>query len=335
MPDSKITALTSIGTSTDPVLDQMVIVDVSDGSMAATGTTKKVTLNNLLACSPTATLASATITGALTVGTGANAAVQKGSILGGYTVFENSAGTGNPSITFNNDIDTGLLSPAANTIAFAIGGSEAMRLNSTGLGVGGVPSYKLDVQGTSAGVLRLVNILNLSTDPAAVTRLSLDGQGATWHLDNERTNGIFKITRNSTACLTIDNSGNVGVGVTPSYKLDVSTGGVLTTTARLVGNDQSNVRLRFENTGASGRIWELVGGLAGSNNRWFSLRDVTGSTTPWGVDDSMNVISNVTGTAPTLSTNSQMVFNLTSNTNLRISVRGTDGTTRTANITLA
>jgi hypothetical protein len=30
-----------------------------------------------------------------------------------------------------------------------------------------------------------------------------------------------------------------------------------------------------------------------------------------------------------------MVFNLTSNTNLRISVRGTDGTTRTANITLA
>ena len=131
------------------------------------------------------------------------------------------------------------------------------------------------------------------------------------------------------------NSTGLGVGVTPSYKLDVSTGGALNTAARLLGNDQTNVRLRFENTGASGRIWELIGGLAGSNNRWFSLRDVTGSTTPWGVDDSMNVISNVTGTAPTLATNSQMVFNLTSNTNLRISVRGTDGTTRTANITLA
>jgi hypothetical protein len=52
-------------------------------------------------------------------------------------------------------------------------------------------------------------------------------------------------------------------------------------------------------------------------------------------DDVGNVISNVTGTAPTLAANSQMVFNLTSNTNLRISVRGTDGTTRTANITLA
>ena len=69
MPDSKITALASTGTGTDPANDPLVIVDVSDTSMAATGTTKKVTLNNLLACSPTATLASATITGAATVGT--------------------------------------------------------------------------------------------------------------------------------------------------------------------------------------------------------------------------------------------------------------------------
>jgi hypothetical protein len=69
MPDSKITALASTGTGTDPANDPLVIVDVSDTSMAATGTTKKVTLNNLLACSPTATLASATITGDLTVNT--------------------------------------------------------------------------------------------------------------------------------------------------------------------------------------------------------------------------------------------------------------------------
>jgi len=69
MADSKITALTSISTSSDPANDPLVIVDVSDTSMAATGTTKKVTLNQLLATSPTATLASATITGDLTVDT--------------------------------------------------------------------------------------------------------------------------------------------------------------------------------------------------------------------------------------------------------------------------
>jgi hypothetical protein len=69
MPDSKITALTSIGASTDPANDPLVLVDVSDTSMAATGTTKKVTLNQLLGASGTATLASATITGDLTVDT--------------------------------------------------------------------------------------------------------------------------------------------------------------------------------------------------------------------------------------------------------------------------
>lgn len=72
MADSKITALASIGTGTDPANDPLVIVDVSDvapGGMSATGTTKKVTLNNLLASGPAATLASATITGAATVGT--------------------------------------------------------------------------------------------------------------------------------------------------------------------------------------------------------------------------------------------------------------------------
>lgn len=69
MPDSKITALASTGTGTDPANDPLVIVDVSDTSMAATGTTKKVTLNNLLASGPAATLSSATVTGAATVGT--------------------------------------------------------------------------------------------------------------------------------------------------------------------------------------------------------------------------------------------------------------------------
>ena len=68
MADSKVTALASIGTGSDPANDPLVIVDVSDTSMAATGTTKKVTLNNLLSCSPTATGAF-TITGDLTVRT--------------------------------------------------------------------------------------------------------------------------------------------------------------------------------------------------------------------------------------------------------------------------
>jgi len=122
--------------------------------MAASGTTKKISVNNILSSSPTAsgaltvtglvTAGSATITGAatvgttlgvtssLTVGTGANSAVQKAAILGGYTVFENSAGTGNPSITFNNDTDTGILNNGANVLQFNTAGVERARFNQTG-----------------------------------------------------------------------------------------------------------------------------------------------------------------------------------------------------------
>jgi hypothetical protein len=78
MADSKITALTAL-TAADPVNDMFPVVDVSDTSMAASGTTKRISVNNILSSSPTAsgaltvtglvTAGSATITGAATVGT--------------------------------------------------------------------------------------------------------------------------------------------------------------------------------------------------------------------------------------------------------------------------
>ena len=68
MADTKITALAAIAT-VDPAADVLPIVDISDTSMAASGTTKKVTSNQILGAGGTATLASATITGAATVGT--------------------------------------------------------------------------------------------------------------------------------------------------------------------------------------------------------------------------------------------------------------------------
>jgi hypothetical protein len=68
MADTKITALTAI-TTVDPAVDVLPIVDVSDTTMAASGTTKKITSNQILGAGGTATLASATITGDLTVRT--------------------------------------------------------------------------------------------------------------------------------------------------------------------------------------------------------------------------------------------------------------------------
>ena len=78
MPDSKITALTNL-TAADAINDMFPIVDVSDNFITASGTTKRISINNLLSSSPTAsgaltvtglvTAGSAAITGALTVDT--------------------------------------------------------------------------------------------------------------------------------------------------------------------------------------------------------------------------------------------------------------------------
>ena len=78
MADVKITALPVL-TAADPINDAVPIVDVSDNTITASGTTKRISINNILSSSPTAsgaltvtglvTAGSATITGDLTVAT--------------------------------------------------------------------------------------------------------------------------------------------------------------------------------------------------------------------------------------------------------------------------
>ena len=77
MADAKISALTNL-TAADPTNDMIPIVDVSD-TPPASGNTKRISINNILSSSPTAsgaltvtglvTAGSAAITGAATVGT--------------------------------------------------------------------------------------------------------------------------------------------------------------------------------------------------------------------------------------------------------------------------
>ena len=280
MADSKITALASIGTGTDPANDQLVIVDVSDvlpTGMATTGTTKRVSLNNLLASSPTATLASATITGDLTVRTNKLAVTSTGVGIGtaSPSVQLHLAGPDainvlfagvTKGIRFSQSASTSLIVGVDNTGAlsyqplsiggsaldFSLSGTTAMTLNSTGLGVGVVPSLRLELNSatnTTAGVL----VRNQTTV------CGFFGNEATYTGTGSSNNTVaaaygansFIIATNSATRFAIDSSGNVGIGVTPSAISNVirlEIGGALST----------NLTLRSSSTNAAARNW-MVG----------------------------------------------------------------------------
>ena len=150
MADTKITALAAIAT-VDPAADVLPIVDISDTSMAASGTTKKVTSNQILGAGGTATLASATITGALTVDTTtlvANAAgyadrvgigtATPGAALevsGSATnVFIRSTDTNDSALRYYvNGTEVAVCrGKNGNSYAIETAGAESFRINSTG-----------------------------------------------------------------------------------------------------------------------------------------------------------------------------------------------------------
>lgn len=79
-----------------------------------------------------------------------------------------------PAITTTGDTNTGIFFPAADTIAFAEGGAEAMRINSSGnVGIGETnPTRKLDVAGTAAATYFMMtsNTASAPAVDAAITR---------------------------------------------------------------------------------------------------------------------------------------------------------------------
>jgi hypothetical protein len=372
MADSKITALTAL-TAADPANDMIPIVDVSD-TPPASGNTKRISINNILACSPSATLASATITGDLTVDTSTlkvDSANNRVGILtatpaAGYALdvrgilaAGNSAGTIIGGISFSTRPEIGAISNhslgliANNTTMHLItpagvfdwydgAGGTRMTLNSTGLGVGVSPAYKIHANGV---------IATTNTFGAFTALQTAGGTGYRWTLANDN-NFYLQYSPDgfgstATSRIALDSSGNVGVGVTPSawgsnYKaLQIGTQSCFYNALGYITSINTNA---FENS--SGQLVRIANGEAtryvqsGGAHQWFYAANaiagtVDGFTQAMTLDASGNLILQSSATPATLTTNGQLTVNATSNTNLRFSYRGSDGTTRVANITLA
>ena len=135
-----------------------------------------------------------------------------------------------------------------------------------------------------------------------------------------------------TQAMTLDASGNLGVGST-SPNLGGLTRALTINTP--TGGNYSGVELAGAGTLSARFITNNAAGTFIGSQVSIPLIFETNATERARIDSSGNLIQSAPTTPPSLSTNGTMVFNLTSNTNLRVSVRGSDGVTRTANLTLA
>ena len=234
MADTKITALAAI-TVVDPAADVLPIVDISDTSMAASGTTKKITSNQILGSGGTATLASATITGDLTVDTNVlkvDSALNKVGIgvatLTGLStlnvagdvaitsdlVLKNGSGTAQGYIFGSSGINYRVI--ASNPHVWQEGGTDLMRLNSTGLGIGASPAAKLHVTDTSvAAATALVRFVGQSSYNLDIQSLnnSVSTVGNRFNFNIGSAGGEFSFSNSGGTRMYLDQSGNVGIGV--------------------------------------------------------------------------------------------------------------------------
>jgi|LakMenEpi03Aug12_release.lakeMendotaPanAssembly.Ray.scaffolds.fasta_scaffold81284_8 hypothetical protein len=253
MPDTKITALTAIGAN--PIIPStfpIPMVDLTDTSMAASGTTKKVTVNQILGAGGTATLASATITGAATVGT----------TFGVTGVSTFAAGTALlPALTTTGDTNTGIYYPAADTFAVTTAGAERYRVDSAGnCGIGVTPSawvagakalqfgaYGALAQSSSGNIELSFNSYNsgagaykyLQTDTASLYRAS---SVHSWFVAPSGTAGNA-IT--FTQAMTLDASGNLALGQSSSALQSGGTG------ITIYGSTASELKFLNSTTGSS------------------------------------------------------------------------------------
>jgi hypothetical protein len=160
-----------------------------------------------------------------------------------------------PVITTTGDTNTGMFFPAADTIAFTEGGTEAMRINSSGqVGIGTAsPAFKLEVNKGSAG-----DIARFTDGVNANTVIKTSGSVTTFGPD---TSNALALQTNNTERMRIDSSGNLlysTTSVSPHFNgdgLQISENGQLLAgqSGQLVAvfgrNTSNGEMIRFDRSG--------------------------------------------------------------------------------------
>ncbi len=284
--------------------------------------------------------------GVINTSTGASAVASIAKIGGTANSFVNWELVENSGTPY----DSFLYGSAVDHVRWDFGGSERMRITSTGnLGIGTSSPFNFGVSNVRAGDVRYVlGDTSQAADKRYWDQSSTGGvlyfrsvadndTNSTSFMTAERGTGVASnwivsavtLNTNGAERLRIDASGNVGIGTSsPAASLDVN-GGVRAIQGLPTSADLSNVGFSFGPDGDTGLFSPTTGGATSGTLVFY------GNAVELARFDSGSFITSVNNTAPTLSTNSTMSFELTSNTSLKIVVRGTDGVTRSVSLTLA
>jgi hypothetical protein len=231
---------------------------------------------------------------------------------GGQDVYIHPAGSASaPSITANGDTNTGIFFPAADTVGISTGGSERARVDSSGnLGLGVTPNTwrtndkaiqiggstdYANIVGTGAGITFGNNFYRDSggfkyKNSYAAGRFDFDytaGGGFTWNIAASGTAGNA-IT--FTQAMTLDASGNLGVGTTsPTYPITIERA------------SQSTLEIKSASTTGESRIYfsdttTAIGAIEYQHNGDY-MRFYTNNAERARIDSSGNLLVNTTSTA--------------------------------------
>lgn len=296
MTAKTITQLTALAAADAASADVLPIVDVSDTTMAATGTTKKITLTDLQSAPVSAGVANgvlylndskvATSGSALTyngvgLGIGVASASQLLNLSGAGTssiqVASTDSGGKNLLLSVSGSL-TSIRELNGSPLSFDIGGSEQMRLTSTGLGIGtSSPSYKLDIHGPAGVGLRVFETSTGTNKRLLITQeSSYVKYEATYSTgDNAHSWWIGGARR-----MDLDANGNLGIGTSsPSARSHTSesnpTRGVIAKFANSATSAQTGCQIQLTQSGIAD--W-AIGQPAGTNAfAFWSGRDKFGS----------------------------------------------------------
>jgi len=205
---------------------------LAQGEVAINVTDKKVWVGN------------AATTPVLLLGSGADASFTNISVSGVASFADGTVSL--PSITNIGDTNTGMYFPAADTIAFAEGGTEVMRIDSTGqVGIGG---------STAGFTSKLLIQHSASEEGLTVYETNSSGNFSGVANTGARLSSFqLLFNANGSERMRITSAGNVGIGTSsPSAKLHVQNG------------PDSNGALRVSCTGSSTSQFSTMDFVSGS-----------------------------------------------------------------------